>query len=84
MVQAALDRPPEISVASVALRECQNGYARVFATAAESNQQVEQVFLRDVGGVWVVVDFGSGIECSDPSSLNDADRTACAALGLTP
>jgi hypothetical protein len=83
VVQEALDSP-DIAVASVDVTDCQNGYARAIAVPTGANQQSEQVFLRDDGGAWAVVDYGTGIDCADPASLNEADRAACEALGLAP
>jgi hypothetical protein len=84
VIKAALDRPPDVVVASVDVTDCRNGYARAIATPETTNLESEQVFLRDEGGVWVIVDYGTGIECSDPASLTPEDFTACEALGLTP
>ncbi len=83
VVQEALDSP-DIAVASVDVTDCQNGYARAIAVPTGANQQSEQVFLRDDGGAWVVLDYGTGIDCADPASLNEADQAACEALGLAP
>ena len=82
VVRAALDGSN--GVASVTVADCRNGYARVWATPVEPNQQNEQVFLQDVDGEWTVVDIGTGIECTDAANLNEADQAACNALGLSP
>lgn len=84
IVQAALDQPGVIEVASVTVRDCRNGYVRVTAVPTGPNQQAEQVFLRDDAGTWVMVSSGTGIECSDPANLNPTDLEACTALGLVP
>ena len=43
----------------------------------------EQVFLVDVGGSWLYLESGTGIECNDPSGLSLELIVACEALGFT-
>jgi hypothetical protein len=72
---------------SVEIRNCQNGYARVFAIIGGTPppgaelEGSEQVFLRDKGGMWNVLTSGSGIACSD-TDLSPEMEEACRALGL--
>lgn|GEM_PF-4513813 len=69
-------------IGSVTVGACQNGYAQVFALPTETNLEGEQLFLADRGGVWEVVDFGTGIDCSDASFPVEEMVDACVALGL--
>lgn len=72
---------------SVEIQNCQNGYVRVLAfwggtpPPGSSLEASEQVFLRDVGGMWNVLTSGSGITCSD-TDLPPELEEACRALGL--
>ena len=64
---------------------CRNGYARVYAVprqnpAGQSQFEREQLFLRSVGGRWVSVAEGTGIDCSD-TDIMPAMLAACRALG---
>jgi hypothetical protein len=79
-----------VEIVGVDIRECQNGYARVFAQPDQSTcgqtggscYENEQVFLRDDGGSWVYITSGTGIACTDPDLRPPELETACVALGL--
>jgi cell division protein FtsB len=85
-VRAANLISPPMTIASVLISECQGGYARVDATAGNvppgTQMETEQVFLKDSGGVWRVIDSGTGITCGE-SDLQPETKLACSALGLT-
>jgi hypothetical protein len=72
---------PDIIV-GVDIQQCQNGYARVFATPEDPNRyESEQVFLKDEEGSWKLLTYGTGISCQDPDILDEL-IPACEALGL--
>jgi hypothetical protein len=72
---------PDIIV-GVDIQQCQNGYARVFATPEDPNRyESEQVFLKDEEGSWKLLTWGTGISCQDPDLLPEL-LPACTALGL--
>jgi hypothetical protein len=72
---------PDIIV-GVDIQQCQNSYARVFATPVDLNRyESEQVFLKDEEGSWKVLSYGTGISCQDPDLLDEL-IPACEALGL--
>jgi hypothetical protein len=72
---------PDIIV-GVDIQQCQNGYARVFATPVDPNRDdSEQVFLKDEEGSWELLTWGTGISCQDPDLLDEL-IPACEALGL--
>jgi len=73
---------------SVDIKECQNGYARVFAVTGgpppppgTQLEGSEQVFLQNVGGEWKMLSSGSGLDCH-PGSMPPDMKDACEALGL--
>ncbi len=84
VVAAALDSGI-VTVASVTISECRNGYARVFAHAVQPNNESEQVFLHSVGGRWTYLTSGTGITCESETDFRPAElEDACLALGLRP
>lgn len=82
VVRATLD--PDGSIpGSVEVSECQNGYARVFYVPDSPQYEGEQVFLRDEDGQWVVLTFGTGIDCATETDFQPPElEDACIALGL--
>jgi hypothetical protein len=73
---------------SVEIKECQNGYARVFAVTGgpptppgTQLEGSEQVFLQEIGGEWKMLSSGSGLDCY-PGSMPPDLKDACEALGL--
>ncbi len=68
---------------------CRNDYARVMAIPDKSVcpptcYETYEVFVRWTGERWQVVDFGTGIECEDTTTLPPLPtpiRRACRALG---
>lgn len=72
----------------VDIKECQNGYAHVFAITGgpppppgTQLEGSEQVFLQDIAGEWNMLSSGSGLDCY-PGSVPEDLKDACAALGL--
>lgn len=75
----------ELIIDDVDVANCRNGYARVYAIPRENptghpQHESEQVFLRDVGGTWEVVESGTGISCSD-RDLSSQLLQVCDGLG---
>jgi hypothetical protein len=85
-----LEHPGGLHIATVNVRQCQNGYARVFAVPEDSTcgqpngscNESEQVFLRASGDSWSVLTSGTGISCQDADVSPDLSL-ACSALGLS-
>lgn len=81
-----------LHIVSVDVRQCRNGYARVFAApddfgcgdAGGACAETEQVFLTDDGGRWSYLTSGTGIACEADDDLFPALLAACRALGLRP
>jgi hypothetical protein len=76
-------------VVRVEVVRCQHDYARVNAlpdasTCPPTCNETYEVYLRWTGTRWQVVDFGTGIECEDTTTLPPLPaliRRACRALG---
>ena len=76
-------------VIDIEIAECQGGYAHVFAvpdrtvctTYGYRCMENEQLFLRDDGGSWVLIDMGTGLTCTEPDKYATIVE-ACHALGL--
>jgi hypothetical protein len=76
-------------IAGVRVRDCRNDYARVDTVSDKSNcpptcNQSIEVYLRWTAGRWRILDYGTGIECEDTTSLPPLPapiRRACRALG---
>jgi hypothetical protein len=84
VVRAELD-PDGTIPGSVEIAECQNGYARVFYRPDAPNYETEQLFLRDDGGEWTILTYGTGIDCAGDTDLQPPElEDACRALGLRP
>lgn len=84
VVAAALDSAI-VTVGSITISECRNGYARVFARAVQPNNESEQVFLRATAGRWTYLTSGTGITCETETDFKPAElEDACLALGLRP
>lgn len=71
---------------SVTIQACRGGYAFVLAHPGNvpPGTQVEgseQVFLRNDGGEWIVIDSGTGISCADADIPPELEQ-ACSELGL--
>lgn len=85
-VLARFDDPGvELVIDDVDVANCRNGYARVYAIPRENptghpQHESEQVFLRAVGGTWEVVEWGTGISCSD-SDHSSQLLQVCEGLG---
>lgn len=81
-VSAELD--PDGSIpGTVAVQQCQGGYARIFYEPEAANLESEQVFLVDTGGDWAVLTYGTGIDCATETDWRPAQlEDACVALGL--
>jgi hypothetical protein len=90
VVKAALPLPPPDSTAAIRIDQCGGGYARVAAAPTNVNcgkeggscYNDEQVFLKDAGGSWAVLDHGTGIDCTKPQTTSAVVLGACRALGL--
>jgi hypothetical protein len=76
---------PPMTIASVQVDVCRNGYARVYAKTGNvppgTSMETEQVFLRDISGTWVVLTSGTGVGCGDADITPDL-KAACVAFGL--
>ena len=82
VVRAELD-PDGAIPGSVEMAECQSGYARVFYRPDSADFETEQLFLRDDDGRWVILTYGTGIDCAnDPDFEPPELEDACRALGL--
>lgn len=82
VVRAELD-PGGTIPGSVEIVECQNEYARVFYRPDSPGYETEQIFLRDDGGQWVILTYGTGIDCADDVDLDPPElEDACRALSL--
>jgi hypothetical protein len=75
---------------SVDVPECRNGHAKGLATVTvQESQEVgggtyedaAEFFLKDVGGEWTVLAYGTGIGCFPPYAPAELQDT-CEALGL--
>jgi hypothetical protein len=81
-----------LHIVSVDVRQCRNGYARVFAVPDDSGceqpggacMETEQVFLTDDGGEWSYLTSGTGIACGADDDLFPELLAACRGLGLRP
>jgi hypothetical protein len=72
-----------VAISRVELTHCRNGYARVVLTASSPEPTDPlPVFLMKTGKRWSVVDFGTGIDCSDKENLIAKTAAACRALGV--
>jgi hypothetical protein len=70
---------------------CRGGYVQLVALLDQSACPTEgvdcrdnqQVWLKDVEGVWTFLDAGTGIGCQ-PEEVSPSIKDACAAFGTTP
>lgn len=69
------------AIEEIEITNCEQGHARVIIIPVEPNFESEQVFMRKVGGLWEIIDFGTGITCGD-DDLDPDMAAACEALGL--
>jgi hypothetical protein len=90
LLKQKLDDPStELIIERVDIRRCRNGYAHVFAVPRQNppedqhQYESEQLFLRDIGGSWQIVESGTGISCND-SDIRAPLLQACRALGYRP
>jgi hypothetical protein len=84
VVRAELD-PDGAIPGSVEVAECQNGYARVYYRPDAPNYETEQLFLRAEDGGWMILTYGTGIDCATDTDLRPPELLdACRALGLRP
>ena len=81
-MERVVDKPADgLTVASVEVPVCRNGWARVFTVPARTAARFEgdQLFLRLVNGVWTLVARGASIDCGD-AGLPATVAEACAGL----
>jgi hypothetical protein len=78
----------ELGAVDVEVKECRNGYARVFSLPEQSPDcgaggpclETEQAFLGWDGETWQLLFYGTGITCENET--NEEVRRVCEALGL--
>jgi hypothetical protein len=79
---------PEWNPTAVTVDACRAGYVQLVAVLDQSACPTEGVdcrdnqraWLRDVDGVWTLLDIGTGIGCQ-PEDVSPSIEVACAALG---
>jgi hypothetical protein len=71
-----------VTIASITLARCRNGYALLSAHPASGNAESPNVFLiwRPASQSWEALDLGTGIDCAG-SPIGPKLTAACRALG---
>ena len=79
--KALKDSGSTVTITSITLMRCRNGYALLSAHSA-SNADAPNVFLawRPAAGAWEALDVGTGIDCAG-SPIGPKLTAACKALG---
>ncbi len=83
-VVAADINPDGAVLGTVEIRQCQKRYARVIFVPEDTTRfESEQLILKDADGAWVVLTYGTGIDCAAETDWRPAElENACRALGL--
>jgi hypothetical protein len=80
--QALKESGSTVTITSITLTRCRNGYALLSAHPASANAESPNVFLvwRPAAQAWHALDLGTGIDCAG-SPIGPELTAACKALG---